>query len=251
MEANNGNGNAVPFDPLAHFPSLESASEYLAQHGKAEAFAAVQADKGDFILMARSAPKPEAPKSEAKPEGKAKGQRKAKAKAEAKPEAPKPAKGKKGSAARIAAGLAEAAKPKAEAKPKATFDGPWHKLSDRPRWIGKWADLEKAAREGKLPDFMGAKADYREICGGMFAADTHKPFAKRINALAALIRAKDEKGLKALQIKEISTTPNMLGKLRDLAIAAFAARAEKPKRNGKAKVAKPAEAPAPEAPAQG
>jgi hypothetical protein len=179
-----------------------------------------------------------------------------KGKAEA-PKAAPPAKGKakagkaakRGLEARQAKQKAEAEKAKAAKaekadKPKADFTGPWHKLSDR-KWIGKWADFEASAKQGKLPDAMGAKAERAQLFGGIFAAETHRPFEKRILALAALIRAKDEKGLKALQVNEISTTPIMLGKLRDLSIAALQAKAEKPvKGNGKAKAdGAPAQAP--------
>lgn len=232
----NANSEAMgAFDANAHFPSLEAADAYLAQHGQSEAFAAI-ADQGEYILIARKA-KAEAKKADAKPAAKAKG----KAKAGRKSNEARQADQRKADADAKAAKAEKPAKRDFIANPK------WAKLSDR-KWIGKWADFEASAKAGKLPDAMGAKAERKDLFGGIFAAETHRPFEKRILALAALIRAKDEKGLKALEIKEISTSPIMLGKLRDLAIAALQAKAEKPaKANGKAKPAPDAEAQAPQA----
>jgi len=87
----------------------------------------------------------------------------------------------------------------------------------------KWTKAVK----GQLPDAGNAKPERAQLFGGIFTAATHQPFEKRIFPLAALIRARDLKGLKALEIKPISTTPIMLSKLRDLAIAALTAKAEK------------------------
>jgi hypothetical protein len=251
----NINGEAMPaFDPMQRFPDLESANAYLAGHGKAEAFAAI-ADQGEYILIGRSAPKadlaPQAPKK-----GPAKGKGKGK-KAEGPKEAPKAegkAKGKQSAAQRIAA--QGDLKGKAKADPKA--EGPkadpirWRKIDLDPaqggrKWIGPWADRKAEAQKGKGPDAGSAKLDIAKLdkgkpwneamaapFSGAFSADTHWPFRKRIAELAALIRAKDSAGLRKLEIKEISTTPIMLGKLRDLAIAALGAKAEKAKGNGKA-----------------
>jgi hypothetical protein len=262
----NINGEAMPsFDPMARFPSLDLANKYLGQHGKADAFAAI-ADQGEYILIARKAKaeSPEAPKADPKPrKGPAKAKGKGK-KAEAPKEGPKAEgkpKGKQSAAQRIAA--------QGDLKPKAKAEGPkadpirWRKLDLDPaqggrKWIGPWADRKADAEKGKGPDAGPAKADLANAAiadwrkasegafGGIFCADTHWPFRKRIAALAALIRAKDIAGLKKLEIKEISTTPIMLGKLRDLAIAALSAKAEKAKGNGKAKADPAPEAQAPQ-----
>jgi hypothetical protein len=200
------------------------------------------ANAGEFLIMELQKP--------AAPEGKAKAAPKAKAKGEGKPAA------KRGLDARLA--KQSEAKPEAKAKAKAADDmaafaearklqGKWGKLSQR-RWLGDWAQMEAEARKGNLPKAQSASASEAMLAcaapidkdsskawaeasasafSGIFSANTHYPFRKRICALAALIRAKDEKGLKALEIKEISTTPAMLGKLRDLAIAALAAKADK------------------------
>jgi hypothetical protein len=243
--------NAPSFDPNARFASLELANEYLASHGKAEAYAAI-ADQGEYILYVRLQKpegQPEAPKADPKPRkgpAKAKGKGKASPKAEGQPEGQPKAKGKQSPAQRIAAGLEKAKAKKAEA-PKADIDpNKWRKLADR-KWIGPWAERAEKAGKGQLPDAGPAKADLANAAigdwkkasegafGGIFSADTHWPFRKRIAALAALIRAKDLAGLKKHDVKEISTTPIMLGKLRDLAIAALSAKAEKAKGNGKAK----------------
>lgn len=221
---------ASEFNAMHRFPDGESAMQYLRDHGQRDHFKAA-ADQGEFILIALP-PKADAPKAaKAKP-----------AKAEGK-------KGRGGLQARMQKQDAEkkAAKAKADLpKPDFKAEGKWHKPDDR-KWIGNWAALRAAADAGRLPNAGPAKPDLaaskmedwgqdaREAFGGIFAALTHWPFRKRISALAALIRAKDEKGLKLLAIKEISTSPIMLGKLRDLAIAALAAKAEKPAKPAKAK----------------
>jgi hypothetical protein len=234
------NAPNAPFDFNQKFESLEAA-QAAAQAADLANFRITKVMEGEWLII----------DAKGKPEAKAKADP-AKGKAKAKPEA-KPA-GKRGLEARQAKQKADADKAKAKGKPEAkpehkqSFDGPWHKLSDR-KWIGKWAEFEASAKLGKLPDAMGAKAERAQLFGGIFAAETHRPFEKRILALAALIRAKDEKGLKALLVKEISTTPIMLGKLRDLAIAALQAKAEKPaKGNGKAKAEAKPEPKADEAP---
>lgn len=220
---------ASEFNAMHRFPDGESAMQYLRDHGQRDHFKAA-ADQGEFILIAlpAKADAPKAAKGKAKAEGKGRG----------------------GLQARMQKQDAEKAKAKAKADaPKADFrsEGRWHKLDDR-KWIGNWAALRAAADAGRLPDAMGAKAERSQLFGGIFAANTHAPFEKRIHALAALIRAKDEKGLKLLAIKEISTSPIMLGKLRDLAIAALAAKAEKPAKPAKAKPAPQADGAASEGP---
>src|SRR5258708_5075080 len=205
------------------FADADAAFAYLESQGLNKAEYKAAADHGEFILIALAPPKADAPKA-------AKG---------------KPAKkGRGGLQARMQKQDAEKAKAKAKAdapKPDFRAEGKWHRLDDR-KWIGHWAALRAAADQGRLPDAMGAKAERAQLFAGIFAANTHAPFEKRIMALAALIRAKDEKGLKLLAIKEISTSPIMLGKLRDLAIAALAAKAEKPAKPAKPKAAPKAEA---------
>jgi hypothetical protein len=208
------------------------------------------ANAGEFLIMELQ--KPEAKAAKLGKMLNALADSKAKAKGEGKPAA------KRGRDARLA--KQSEAKPEAKAKAKGAdemaafaearkLQGKWGKLSQR-RWLGNWAQMEAAAKAGKLPEAQSAKASEAMLAapegkewaeasasafGGIFSANTHWPFRKRICALAALIRAKDEKALKALEIKEISTTPAMLGKLRDLAIAALAAKADK----AEAKAAKP------------
>jgi hypothetical protein len=204
-------------------------------------------DQGEYILILRADPFRAEPAKVAK--GKAE---KAAPKAGAKAKAETPKKGgrlsvqAKQDKERADAEKAKAEKAKAKAD-KPDFSGPWHKLDDR-KWIGAWADQRAKAEKGQLPDAMGEKTfDCRKAFGGIFLAATHHPFDKRIAKLAELIRAKDLKGLKDHKVNEISTTPIMLGKLRDLAIAALTAKAEKPAKKGKAEKAE-APAPAPEAP---
>lgn len=225
-----------------------------------EAFAAIEAesldkgafrcipDQGEFILIARS----EAPKADAEKPAKAKAP---KAPKPAKAAKPSKAKGPKAEAPKAAKGASDEMALKAAARRAEGRSGP---LSDR-RWLGDWAKLESDAKAGRLPK-LGASANLAEAkseewqkaaesaFGGIFSANTHWPFRKRIAALAALIRAKDEKGLKSLIIKEISTTPIMLGKLRDLAIAALKAdKPSKAKHEGNGAAAAPAEGEAPQA----
>lgn len=248
---------APSFDPLARFASEEMAKEYLALHGKADAFFPVS-DQGEYMILPLAgdakakAEKGESPikaarkaKAEKAP-AKAKGKAKAPAKAQAPAKGEGKAKGKASADQRVAKGLAESKAP-AKAKKEWPRKGPARPLDGR-AWIGHWAGLAENAAKGKGPDPMAAKAfDPKKafylspLAGsgdmpkdaGIFWANTHRPFDKRIKALADLIRAKDAKGLKALVIDELSTTPIMLGKLRDLALAAFGAKAEK--QNGKAK----------------
>jgi hypothetical protein len=212
------------------------------------------ADQGEWIAVNLAPAAPAKPEKPVKAKGKAKGKVKAKPEGKAKPEAKK---GLEKRAAKIAADLA---KPKpAKVEKESAFrdfkaNPKWGKLTDR-RWLGKWAQLEASAKLGKLPDVGPAKPDFAAVkedgkewaeavqgaFAGMFTSATHWPFRKRIAALAAMIRAKDEKALKALEIKEISTTPIMLGKLRDLAIAALAVKAQKAKAEAKPEATAPVE----------
>jgi hypothetical protein len=237
---NTTNAPATPFNFEEKFPTLEAAQAATKAADLAN-FKISRVVEGEWIVvdMKGKAQASPAPKAAPKAASKGKGAKAAKG-------------GRKSVEGRQAAQKADAQKAKAEkgaGDEMARFAeqrkliGKAGKLSER-RWIGPWQAFEASAKAGKLPDAMGAKAERKDLFGGIFAAETHRPFEKRILALAALIRAKDEKGLKALQVKEISTTPIMLGKLRDLALAALQAKAEKPaKANGKAK-APPVEAPA-------
>lgn len=228
------------FDKNARFPSIDAAFAAIEGAGLNKGHFKVSPDQGEFILIDIA---PKAAPVAAKPAKAAKGKGKGKA--------AKPA--KKGLAARIEAQGDLKAAPKAPAK---DYGDSWRPLDAR-KWIGPWADYKAKAEKGQLPDIGGSKLSGEELreCNfygrnsqgeSIFHALTHRPFEKRLLALCALIRAKDIAGLKKHSIREISTTPNMLAKLRDLAIAALAAKEAKP---AKAKAAKGAKA-APAAEAQ-
>jgi len=229
--------NVPAFDFSAKFENAEAAQN-AAKVADLSNFRITKVTEGEWIIVdARSKPasKPAQPEAAAKPaKGKGKG-------AKAASKAAKPASAiEKRKQADLA--KARAAGPKAKAEVQAG----WRKLDAR-KWTGIWADLEKAAQGGKLPDAGKAGSAFDAIfpygkdkdgnpSRPLFETKTHHAFKARILALADLIRKRDEKGLRALQIREISTTPIMLAKLRDLTLAALTAKAEKP-----AKKAKPAQ----------
>lgn len=84
-----------------------------------------------------------------------------------------------------------------------------------PKEPGKRAAALEAAQRGEVP----AKPD--------FTAATHKPFRKKLDAVAALVEAGDIAGLKAFQINPVSSSPKAIAKYRDLAVIALEARAAK------------------------
>jgi hypothetical protein len=225
----------------ARYPNADAAFEALAQAGLDKAQFKATADQGEFILVALA--KAEKPKAE----GKASAKAKAKA-PKAAPKAEGKAKGKKGSAKRIAAQGDLKAKPKA---PEKDYGDKWRPVNAR-KWSGIWTDWLAKAEKGQMPDVGGAKLsaeDVRECkwfglnAAGVppFHAATHSGYEKRLLALCALIRSKDLKGLKAFEVKEISSTKNMIAKMRDLAI--YALMAKEGKANGKVKAETPPAAP--------
>jgi hypothetical protein len=81
------------------------------------------------------------------------------------------------------------------------------------RPLGKRAQIEADAAAGKLPKAPD------------FSAETHKRFRPALDEVRALIADKDVAGLKALEIKPISSSPKALARFRDLAVIALEARA--------------------------
>jgi hypothetical protein len=237
----------------ARFATPDEAFAALDAEGLDKANFKVVPDQNEFILVALEKP--------AKGKGKAVKPASADKPAKAEKPASKPAKGKgKASKAKDKPApiggrtKAEREKAKAEkpAKPASAFEesNSWLPL-DKRKWIGDWAKRAEDAAKGIFPfGSLGTAKSFEPKYGfyaapndkdgkaSIFWAETHRPFDKRIRALADLIRAKDLKALKALEIKQISTTPTMLSKLRDLAIAALTAKAEKPAK-GKGNGAKP------------
>lgn len=78
---------------------------------------------------------------------------------------------------------------------------------------GKRAAILEAAQRGELP----AAPD--------FSAETHKRFRPKLAQLVELAEAGDIEGLKAIEIKPISSSPKAMAKYRDLAVIALEARA--------------------------
>lgn len=76
---------------------------------------------------------------------------------------------------------------------------------------GKRAAILKAAQRGELP----AAPD--------FSAATHKPHRKKLEAVVAMVKAGDIEGLKAFEIKPVSTSPRAIARYRDLAVIALEA----------------------------
>ena len=78
--------------------------------------------------------------------------------------------------------------------------------------LGKRAAIE-AAREGKLPEPPD------------FSADTHKRFRTKLASVVELAKAGDLKGLRAVEINPVSSSPKAIARYRDLCIVALEARA--------------------------
>lgn len=76
---------------------------------------------------------------------------------------------------------------------------------------GKRAEALEAAQRGELP----AAPD----C----SAATHKPHRKKLETVIAMVKAGDIEGLKAFEIKPVSTSPRAIARYRDLAIIALEA----------------------------
>ena len=76
-----------------------------------------------------------------------------------------------------------------------------------------WKGAEEAAKKGKMPKAPD------------FSADTHKPYRKLLDEAVALAKAGDIKGLKALKVNPISSSPKAVDKFRNLALTAIAAKA--------------------------
>jgi hypothetical protein len=60
-----------------------------------------------------------------------------------------------------------------------------------------------------------------------FTAATHKSWRKKLEALTALVEARDLDGLRAFQVNPILTSPKALARYRDCAIAAIEAQARR------------------------
>ena len=84
--------------------------------------------------------------------------------------------------------------------------------SAEPNSIGKRADIEAAARAGKLPEPPD------------FSAETHKRFRTKLAKLAALAEAGDIEGLKAVVINPVSSSPKAMARYRELCLMALEAR---------------------------
>lgn len=101
---------------------------------------------------------------------------------------------------------AEPAKPKAAAKPA-------KKTAEAKPPAGKRAAIMDAAKAGKMP----TPPD--------FSAETHARFRKKLGEIVALAKAGDIKGLKAVEINPISSSPKAMDRYRNLAVIALQAKA--------------------------
>lgn len=99
---------------------------------------------------------------------------------------------------------------KRKASAKALQDAPAPAL---PRLNKKTREAFEAAARGELPEPPD------------FSAETHKRFRPKLAELEALVKAKDVAGLKAFEIKPISTSPKALDRYRNLAVIALEASA--------------------------
>ena len=79
------------------------------------------------------------------------------------------------------------------------------------RSLGKSAAIEAAARDGKLPEPPD------------FSAETHKRFRNKLASVVDLAKAGDLKGLRALEINPVSSSPKAIARYRDLCIVALEA----------------------------
>ena len=119
-------------------------------------------------------------------------------------EDPMKTKAKKKSTAKRAAKPAASKKvPKAAATQEAS--------SQRP--LGQRAAIEAAAREGKLPEPPD------------FSAETHKRFRKKLASVVELAKAGDLKGLRAIEINPVSSSPKAIARYRELCVIALEAQA--------------------------
>ena len=109
-----------------------------------------------------------------------------------------------------------AARAKARAKTKAARNG--HAKPGRApageRAMGQRAQIVADAEAGKLPPVPN------------FSAETHRPFRKRLDELVALVKAKDIKGLQAVEIKPYQTSRKAMFRYRNLAVTALKAQAK-------------------------
>lgn len=91
-------------------------------------------------------------------------------------------------------------------------DGAKHSAAPK-RPLGKRAQIEAAAREGKLPEPPD------------FSAATHARFRNKLASVVELAMAGDLKGLQAFQINPVSSSPKAIARYRDLCIVALETRA--------------------------
>jgi len=109
---------------------------------------------------------------------------------------------------------AEKAK-KARQKPKDGRKAVAKAKADKPAKpaTGKRAAILEAAKNGILPPIPD------------FSAPTHARFRKKLDQVVAMVKAKDVDGLKAFEIKPVSTSPKAIARYRDLALVALQASA--------------------------
>lgn len=98
----------------------------------------------------------------------------------------------------------------AKPKPKPKVKKPAKAKAERAP--GKRAAIEADARSGKLPKAPD------------FSAETHKRFRPKLTEVVDLAKAGDLKGLKAVKINPVSSSPKAIARYRDLAVMALEAK---------------------------
>jgi hypothetical protein len=125
-----------------------------------------------------------------------------------------PAKKAPAKAARKAAKAPKApAKGKAPAKAPKAAKAVQAPANGAPKYRGIWADAAEGAAKGKLPPAPD------------FSAATHTRFRAKLATLVELAKAGDIKGLKAVVINPISTSPKAMDRYRNLAVLALTVKA--------------------------
>lgn len=109
----------------------------------------------------------------------------------------------------VPADMAAAARDGAPPAKAEEYPAPAPKTERKPG--GKRAEALEAAQRGELP----AAPD--------FSAATHKPHRKKLEAVVAMVKAGDIEGLKAFEIKPVSSSPRAIARYRDLAVIALEA----------------------------
>lgn len=154
---------------------------------------------------------------------------------EAAPPAGKAAKAGKGAKAVSRAGEATAARRAAKAGKPAPAPEPAKATKPGKASKGSMAAEPPAKRAtGRLSgkptvttkSLMAAAAEGVVPAAPDFSAETHKRFRARLADLVAMVEARDVRGLRAVEIKPVSSSPKALARYRDAAVLALEVQAK-------------------------